>query len=95
MLHYVFGMGELPKLDDGQRSKHAAKVPDGGNPSTRGSPRSYIGLSPTVSRNPSEAWTTRQWMTERPGGSDVSNIETLATYMPEDRQQQQAWKAPS
>ena len=37
-----------------------------------------------VSRNPAEAWTTGQWMTERPGGSDVSNTETLATYVPED-----------
>lgn len=37
-----------------------------------------------VSRDPAEAWTTGQWMTERPGGSDVSNTETLATYMPED-----------
>jgi alkylation response protein AidB-like acyl-CoA dehydrogenase len=31
-----------------------------------------------TSRNPEEAWTSGQWMTERPGGSDVSFTETLA-----------------
>lgn len=31
-----------------------------------------------VSRDPSYAWTSGQWMTERPGGSDVSNTETVA-----------------
>ncbi|KAF8420528.1 hypothetical protein EV426DRAFT_612629 [Tirmania nivea] len=30
----------------------------------------------------SERWTSGQWMTERPGGSDVSNIETVAVYSP-------------
>jgi len=39
-----------------------------------------------VSRDPKEAWTTGQWMTERPGGSDVSNTETLATYDPAGRE---------
>ncbi len=29
-------------------------------------------------RNPDEAWTSGQWMTERPGGSDVSFSETTA-----------------
>ena len=33
-----------------------------------------------ISRNPSKAWTSGQWMTERVGGSDVRNTETLATY---------------
>lgn len=37
-----------------------------------------------VSRNPAEAWTTGQWMTERPDGSHVSNTETLASYRPEN-----------
>ncbi|OBT77890.1 hypothetical protein VF21_03202 [Pseudogymnoascus sp. 05NY08] len=32
-----------------------------------------------TSRTPSKAWTSGQWMTERPGGSDVSFTETLAT----------------
>lgn len=32
-----------------------------------------------VSRDPANAWTSGQWMTERPGGSDVQNTETLAT----------------
>lgn len=36
-----------------------------------------------VSRDPKQAWTTGQWMTERQGGSDVSMTETLATYSPE------------
>lgn len=31
-----------------------------------------------ISRDPSEAWTTGQWMTERSGGSDVSGTETVA-----------------
>ena len=33
-----------------------------------------------ISRDPSKAWTSGQWMTERVGGSDVRNTETLATY---------------
>ncbi|CAN8105767.1 unnamed protein product [Discula destructiva] len=35
-----------------------------------------------VSRVPGYAWTSGQWMTERPGGSDVSQTETVATYAP-------------
>jgi alkylation response protein AidB-like acyl-CoA dehydrogenase len=35
-----------------------------------------------TSRDPSWAWTSGQWMTERPGGSDVRNTETQATYAP-------------
>ena len=31
-----------------------------------------------VSFDPDYAWTSGQWMTERPGGSDVSRTETLA-----------------
>ena len=31
-----------------------------------------------ICREPKEAWTSGQWMTERPGGSDVRNTETLA-----------------
>ncbi|RHY32081.1 hypothetical protein DYB32_002886 [Aphanomyces invadans] len=31
-----------------------------------------------LSRDPSHAWTSGQWMTERTGGSDVSRIETIA-----------------
>ncbi|GAA5832373.1 hypothetical protein JCM11251_006426 [Rhodosporidiobolus azoricus] len=31
-----------------------------------------------LSREPSQAWTAGQWMTERPGGSDVSLTETTA-----------------
>lgn len=30
-----------------------------------------------LSRHPSEFWTSGQWMTERPGGSDVSKTETV------------------
>ncbi|KAH8803716.1 acyl-CoA dehydrogenase/oxidase [Xylogone sp. PMI_703] len=36
-----------------------------------------------TSRDPTTAWTTGQWMTERQGGSDVSMTETVATYNPE------------
>ena len=31
-----------------------------------------------ISRDPAEAWTSGQWMTERKGGSDVSGTETVA-----------------
>lgn len=31
-----------------------------------------------ISRDPSQAWTSGQWMTERKGGSDISGTETLA-----------------
>lgn len=31
-----------------------------------------------ISREPTSAWTSGQWMTERPGGSDVSRSETVA-----------------
>lgn len=31
-----------------------------------------------ISRDPKQAWTSGQWMTERPGGSDVSKSETVA-----------------
>jgi alkylation response protein AidB-like acyl-CoA dehydrogenase len=36
-----------------------------------------------TSRDPQYAWTSGQWMTERTGGSDVSETETLATRMSE------------
>ncbi|RFU75936.1 acyl- dehydrogenase [Trichoderma arundinaceum] len=35
-----------------------------------------------ISRDPTIAWTTGQWMTERQGGSDVSMTESIATYDP-------------
>lgn len=35
-----------------------------------------------ISRHPTMRWTSGQWMTERPGGSDVSRTETTATYAP-------------
>ncbi|OIW23661.1 acyl-CoA dehydrogenase/oxidase C-terminal [Coniochaeta ligniaria NRRL 30616] len=37
-----------------------------------------------TSRDPATAWTSGQWMTERTGGSDVSQTETVATYSPLD-----------
>jgi hypothetical protein len=36
-----------------------------------------------IPRDPTVAWTTGQWMTERAGGSDVSQTETLAAYSPD------------
>ncbi|KAF2227254.1 hypothetical protein BDZ85DRAFT_245849 [Elsinoe ampelina] len=36
-------------------------------------------LGRLTSRDPAQAWTSGQWMTERPGGSDVRNTETLAS----------------
>lgn len=35
-----------------------------------------------ISRDQSSRWTSGQWMTERPGGSDVSRSETVAVYAP-------------
>ena len=35
-----------------------------------------------TSRCPEEAWTSGQWMTERVGGSDVRNTETVAINCP-------------
>jgi alkylation response protein AidB-like acyl-CoA dehydrogenase len=35
-------------------------------------------FSRLISRDPAYAWTSGQWMTERPGGSDVSRTETTA-----------------
>lgn len=37
-----------------------------------------------TSRDPAEAWTSGQWMTERAGGSDVSQTETMAVRADED-----------
>ena len=34
-----------------------------------------------VSYDPTKAWTSGQWMTERAGGSDVSGTETVATLI--------------
>lgn len=38
-----------------------------------------------VSTDPRAAWTAGQWMTERPGGSDVSRTETTAVPLDETR----------
>lgn len=35
-----------------------------------------------TSRDPKDKWISAQWMTERPGGSDVQNSETWATHSP-------------
>ena len=37
-------------------------------------------LNRLTSRDPTKAWTSGQWMTERRGGSDVSGTETLAAF---------------
>ncbi|KAI0632061.1 acyl-CoA dehydrogenase/oxidase [Trametes polyzona] len=39
-------------------------------------------LTRLISRDPAHAYTAGQWMTERPGGSDVSRTETVATPVP-------------
>ena len=41
-----------------------------------------------VSRDPANAWTSGQWMTERTGGSDIKDTETQATYSPDDQNAQ-------
>ncbi|KAI9170863.1 putative acyl- dehydrogenase protein [Paramyrothecium foliicola] len=50
--------------------------PDGGQPGLQSVLRDAYGRF--ISRDPSEAWTTGQWMTERTGGSDVSQTESVA-----------------
>ncbi|KAI5362107.1 Putative adaptive response protein AidB [Septoria linicola] len=37
-----------------------------------------------TTRNVEERWISSQWMTERPGGSDVQNSESQAVYSPPD-----------
>ncbi|PTB60037.1 hypothetical protein M431DRAFT_70876 [Trichoderma harzianum CBS 226.95] len=37
-----------------------------------------------TTRDPKFSWTSGQWMTERPGGSDVSLTETIAVYQPNE-----------
>lgn len=39
-----------------------------------------------TSTDPEYAWTSGQWMTERPGGSDVSGTETIATKSHKEKQ---------
>ena len=55
------------------------------NPSLSSQQRPVLqsAFSRVTSRDPCFAWTTGQWMTERAGGSDVSQTETLATYSPD------------
>ncbi len=56
--------------------------PDGDQPGLNGVLREvYRRL---ISREPSEAWTSGQWMTERSGGSDVSGTETVARRLTEN-----------
>ncbi|KAI0087786.1 acyl-CoA dehydrogenase/oxidase [Irpex rosettiformis] len=48
-----------------------------------GTPEMKKDLFPRLtSRDPEVAYTAGQWMTERPGGSDVSQTETVATHIP-------------
>jgi len=47
-----------------------------------------------TSRNPREAWTSGQWMTERSGGSDVSGTETVAILTPQPSNSQGIDGAP-
>lgn len=50
-----------------------------------------VALDPTdlydhyTSRDPAKFWTSGQWMTEKPGGSDVGNTETIAKPVPDDK----------
>lgn len=38
-----------------------------------------------TSKDPAKFWTSGQWMTEKPGGSDVGNTETIARPVPGDK----------
>ncbi|KAI0535041.1 acyl-CoA dehydrogenase/oxidase [Xylaria digitata] len=47
-----------------------------------------LNMSPGAAAPPGDpafAWTTGQWMTEGPSGSDVSGTEILATYNPDSK----------
>ncbi|PFH62603.1 hypothetical protein XA68_12855 [Ophiocordyceps unilateralis] len=41
-------------------------------------------LGRLTSRDPAKAWTSGQWMTERAGGSDLSQTETMAVLVDDD-----------
>lgn len=65
-------------MTDGAAKLLAGRLddPDGDQPGRSGVLReAYRRL---ISRDPNEAWTTGQWMTERTGGSDVRDTETVA-----------------
>lgn len=65
-------------MTDGAAKLLAGRLddPDGDQPGRSGVLReAYRRL---ISSNPNEAWTTGQWMTERTGGSDVRETETVA-----------------
>lgn len=48
-----------------------------------GTPEMKANVMPRLlSTDPTRAWTAGQWMTERPGGSDVSLTETIARRLP-------------
>jgi alkylation response protein AidB-like acyl-CoA dehydrogenase len=36
-------------------------------------------------KDPARFWTSGQWTTEKPGGSDVGNAETIARPVPGDK----------
>ena len=44
-----------------------------------------------ISRDPARMWTSGQWMTERTGGSDVSQTETVARRDGEDGERWRLW----
>ena len=55
----------------------ARTLTDGGGPEVR----PYV--ERLTSRDPKQMWTSGQWMTERTGGSDVSQTETIARREPD------------
>jgi hypothetical protein len=64
--------GACDHQEQRQRCDHAPEPWDGGACTTD---EAYGRL---VSRDPQRFWTSGQWMTERPGGSDVGRTESLA-----------------
>ncbi|PYH41110.1 putative acyl-CoA dehydrogenase [Aspergillus saccharolyticus JOP 1030-1] len=70
----------LSMSDGAAKLLHAhLEDPDGDQPGrNRVLRESYRRL---ISRHPTEAWTSGQWMTERRGGSDVRGTETVARRM--------------
>jgi alkylation response protein AidB-like acyl-CoA dehydrogenase len=62
--------------------------PDGDQPGFSSTIR--YAYSKLISRNPEEAWTSGQWMTERTGGSDVSGTETVARRLTAEELEREA-----
>ncbi|ANB14806.1 hypothetical protein AWJ20_2417 [Sugiyamaella lignohabitans] len=72
---YLFGPSSAMVSCPLAMTDGCAKLLEANGLTTPGMRRAFDHLT---TRTPSRAWTSGQWMTERPGGSDVSRSETTA-----------------